>query len=311
MCACLAAAGPAAAQWPGEAVPTDYRSPVGDTLTVLSWNVEHFVDPYDNPYIRNGREDRPYEKVYTRAQLLAQALRVARADVVVLQEFESGSYAQRLADSLFPELGYRFFAAAESPDWYMNVVVMSRVPLGVIYSYKAVYTTVASAGPHGPGETQNQINTRMMAVEVVPNDHYRFVLTGLHLKAGVKPRDEATRLGQVEFLRGQWGRLLREDRRANLLVAGDLNATPGSPVLAAVLAENEKQHFVDPLAGKDVFSHPSDHPNRRIDHLLPNQNMFREMVPGSLGPRPLLSVAEMRLLSDHLPVVGQFLTRDQ
>ncbi|MGB3619532.1 MAG: endonuclease/exonuclease/phosphatase family protein [Catalinimonas sp.] len=300
------------AQTVGMAPPRDYTNPVGDTLTVLSWNVEHFVDPYDDPYIRNRREDAPYDKVYARPQLLTRALLKADADVVVLQEFESGAYAAKLADSLFPELGYRFFAAAESPDWYMNVVVMSRVPLGVIYSYKAVTTPVLDSAATAPRETQNVINTRMMAVDVLVNPDYRFTLTGLHLKAGRKSRDVGMRVGQIEFLKGQWARFADEDRRANLLVAGDLNALPNSPEFDALLAKyGRRQQLVDPLAGQAVYSHPSDDPQRRLDHLLPNRNMARELVSGSVGPQLLLSTEEMRELSDHLPMQAKFLTKNQ
>jgi hypothetical protein len=40
-------------------LPEDYVDQVGDTLRVLSWNVEHFVDAYDSPYIDNRRENEP------------------------------------------------------------------------------------------------------------------------------------------------------------------------------------------------------------------------------------------------------------
>ena len=35
-------------------VPAGYTYASNATFKILSWNVEHFVDPYDDPYIDNG-----------------------------------------------------------------------------------------------------------------------------------------------------------------------------------------------------------------------------------------------------------------
>ncbi len=289
--------------------PTGYVNPVTDTLTVLSWNVEHFVDQHDNPYIRNRREDRSDSLVGTKARLLAEALRRADADVVVLQEFESGAYLQHLADSLWPELGYRFFAAAESFDWYMNVVVMSRVPLGTVYSYQTVTTPVLHT-PDSTGrlETQSQLNTRLLAVDVLVSDQFVFTLAGAHLKAGRGERDVGMRLGQINFLRSQFARFQRENRKANLLLVGDLNAVPGSTEIETLLGRGTRVRLVDPLPDS-VHTHPSDGPTRRLDHILPNTAMHQRLVPGSVQVPYLLDRQDMRTLSDHLPVRAQFRVR--
>ncbi len=289
--------------------PAGYVNPVGDTLTVLSWNVEHFVDQHDNPYIRNRREDQPGTLVGTKARLLAEALRRADADVVVLQEFESGAYLQHLADSLWPDLGYRFFAAAESFDWYMNVVVMSRVPLGTVYSYQTVTTPVLNTRDStGQPETQSHINTRMLAVDVLVSEQYVFTLAGVHLKAGRSARDVGMRLGQIAFLRSQFARFQRENRRANLLLVGDLNAVPGSTEIETLLGQGTRVRFLDPLPDS-VYTHPSHKPTRRLDHVLPNAAMHQRLVPGSVQVPYLLSRQDMRTLSDHLPVRAQFRVR--
>lgn len=124
--------------------PVDYQFPEGETFSVLSWNVEHFVDPYDDPYINNRREDNPGPEMPERVQLLVATIKKADADIVVLQEFESEKYLMSLARDSFPELGYQFFSDAASPGWYMNVVLMSRFPLGVLQAYGDVYTPVTA-----------------------------------------------------------------------------------------------------------------------------------------------------------------------
>ena len=125
----------------GVVTPKDYKDVTGDTLKVLSWNVEHFIDTHDNPYTQNRRENTGY-KMEGRVSLLVEALRKADADIVVLQEFEHIQFLQQIAKDSLPDMGYEFFADNESPSWYMNVVVMSRVPLGIIYGYGTVTTPV-------------------------------------------------------------------------------------------------------------------------------------------------------------------------
>lgn len=99
----------------GSTLPADYTFSSKDTLSVLTWNVEHFVDDYDNPFIRNPMEDKPKD-VSKRIDLLAGMLKKINADVVVFEEFESRALAMKIAKEKLTGLGYRFFTGGESPD---------------------------------------------------------------------------------------------------------------------------------------------------------------------------------------------------
>ena len=317
------AAAPAAAPLPAstQALPRGLVYPAHDTLHVVTWNVEHFVDAHDDPYVSTGREDRPPADMAERRALLGRALRALDADVVVLQEFESVAFAEALARELVPELGYRFAAGAPSPTWYQNVVVLSRLPLGVLRAYGNVVTPVEEWHDSlGRAETQSLVNNRMWTVELRARPGYAVQLTGLHLKAGRSPRDVGHRLGQVRFLRGELARLQRLEPDANLLVVGDLNATPDSRELRLFRGEpcTERREcdgageplLVDPLPPA-TLTHPSDAPTRRIDHVLVGRAMLPELVPGSGSVARPLADAELRRISDHLPVTVTFLTRDR
>ncbi len=295
----------------GTAVPKGYSDRVGDTLKILSWNVEHFVDAYDTPYTKNRREDN-HATMQGRVALLVQALRQADADLVVLQEFESVQFLKQIAEDSLSDLGYKFFADHQSINWYMNVVVMSRVPLGIVYGYGAV-TTPLTYKDEETGEekyeTQSMINTRMWSVDVLVNPNYSFLLTGVHLKAGRGARNEAMRLGQIQFLKGQYERFLQEDKRKNILVVGDFNATPESQEMR-FMRNGGTVRFVDNLDEK-TFSHPADAPKWRIDHILPNKNMQPELVEGSLAVKYYFDKGIQRKLADHLPLVAEFVTKDR
>jgi len=275
-----------------------------ETISVISWNVEHFVDLHDNPYINHPRENDPEEAMKGREELLVKALKKADADIVVLQEFENVAYLKEIADRELSDMGYDFFADAESFSWYMNVVIMSKVPLGVMYSYGAAYTPVVDyVNEDGEPESQVNLNTRMWSVDILPNENYEFTLTGVHLKAGRGERNEKMRLGQVALLKNQWARLIKEDKKTNLMIVGDFNCSPDSQEFAALLKGKKGNAFIDPLFGKRVFSHPSDAPRWRIDHILYNKNMVNEIMPSDTKVYgDLLEKAEMMKLSDHLPI---------
>ncbi len=296
----------------GTVPPEGFTYPEGDTVRVATWNAEHFVDEYDNPYIDNRREDEPYDNMPERTRLFVEVIRALDADVVVLQEFESAAFLERLAEERFPEMGYRFFAGTESRDWYQNVVVMSRLPLGVVESYAAVTTPVI--GAREP-PAQRLTNNRMWMAEVLARPDYTFALVGLHLKAGPGARNEGWRTGQIRFLRERFDQLLAARPEANLLVVGDLNALPGSPELGLLLGEARsaegRARLTDPLAGRPTPTFPSDAPERQLDYVLLGENMLPELVEGSVRVATPLSSGQMRRASDHLPVVAAFIAEER
>lgn len=287
--------------------PVGYDYPAAPTFKVLSWNVEHFVDPYDDPYIDHEREDDPPANMPQRVELLLKALRKADADIVVLQEFESAKYLQKLATDSLADMGYQFFADIPSHTWYMNVVVMSRFPTGLIYGYGNATTPLPGyLNEDGSQETQNHINTRMWSLEMFPAEDYTFLLTGVHLKAGRGERNIAMRKGQLDLLVAQFNRLLAENPEQNMLFVGDLNATPRSEELSMLLDNEHLQANFTDVIDTAVYSHPADAPSRRLDYLLINQHMLPEMVNETVRVEHFFSGDTMRTISDHLPVVGQF-----
>ncbi|WP_353196710.1 endonuclease/exonuclease/phosphatase family protein [Parapedobacter defluvii] len=292
--------------------PSNYIYPTDSSFKIISWNVEHFVDLHDDPYINNGREDNPPENTNLRTSLLLKALRMADADIVVLQEFESAKFLKQLAQDSLPNMGYLYFGDTPSLNWYMNVVVMSRFPLGLMTGYGLATTPLPGfVNEQGKAETQNNINSRMWSVDVFPSENYSFLLTGVHLKAGRSDRDIAMRKGQIALLTETFNRYLAENPRKNMLLAGDHNATPESEEIAMLTKGNTlKNHFVDTI-DPTVFSHPSNAPRRRLDYILVNENMNKEILDEGAKVVQFFSPDTMRIVSDHLPVVARFLKEDK
>ncbi|OFA31094.1 endonuclease/exonuclease/phosphatase [Glaciecola punicea] len=294
----------------GWSAPANYAYTNQNTLKIISWNVEHFVDQHNDPYVNNSREDDAQHMGNKRADLVI-ALQQANADIVVLQEFESAKLLREIASTDLADMGYQFFADAPSHTWYMNVVIMSKVPLGVMYNYGNLHTELVNwRDEDGEPATQSRLNTRTWAIEVYPSDTYSFVLGAVHLKAGRDERDIATRLGQINMLKAQFERFLNEDNNRNILLVGDFNALPNTLELSTLLAgTNAGNTFVDPLGASD-FTHPAIAPVRRLDYAVMNHNMHAEMVPNSAKVITYFDAQRQDDLADHLPVVIEFFLQD-
>lgn len=299
---------PAIDPFAATALPNGFAFPEHDTVRVMTWNLENLVDLHDNPYNTSIQESQPVEGTLRgRYDAIARVLREAAPDVVVFQEVEGVPLLQaELAERRLQGLGYRFFAAADRGNWHQNVVVMSRLPLGVVRSLAPVHTPVPGARlEDGSEEVQSQVNHRILVVDVLAREGAWFTLAAAHLKAGRTPRDHAHRQGQLEALRAELARTLRLHPAAALVVAGDLNMTPSEAEHAILAGGEGPLAFTDVLAGTSMLTHPSDDPERQLDYLFLNPSMGRHLVPNSgrtVAPRE----EDLLLVSDHLPVVADF-----
>lgn len=293
--------------WESVKTPDWYDAAAYDTVSVLTWNIEHFVDDFDDPYVDHPRENEPNQSLSERRQLMADALKEMDADIVVFQEVESAAFVSALSDEYFGEMGYELFTSKESNSWYMNVVVMSRIPLGMLYSYANIHTFRREVA--GETELQNFTNNRMLSVEVQVHPEYHFLLTGVHLKAGRSEEDRRWRMGQIDVLHDHYAQRTRNNSEARILLTGDLNIISGDPEYNYLLSDEHKAQFIDPLGDVDSFTHTADNPERQLDYVLPNRAMAEDLVPGSKQILMPFEPGTMRQISDHLPVIARFVTR--
>ncbi len=291
----------------GIALPSDFAYPAHDTVRIATWNVENMVDGFDDPYVDGGWENDGGRNREAKLQRVVEVVRALNADVVVLQEFEHSRFLIALANEHFPELGYRFFAGAESPSWYQNVVVMSRLPLGVVRNYASVFTPVPGIlDSTGRTEVQSHINNRMWVMELFARKNATVHVAGVHLKAGRSARDTAMRSGQVRFLQSELGHMAADGM--GIMVLGDLNATPGSRELDELIAgAGVGVPLIDPLAGRGVLTHPAENPARQLDHILLDRRLASRLIPNGVRVFSPLSADAMAVASDHLPVVATML----
>jgi endonuclease/exonuclease/phosphatase family metal-dependent hydrolase len=303
------------------ALPPDYDYPTDDTVRVATWNLEHFVDRHDNPYIDAESENDPDPTLSSRIDRVVRALREIDADLVVLQEAESEAFLQEISREQLSEMGYRFATSTESPSWYMNVVLLSRYPLGVVRNYADVVTPIAGRqADNGEPAAQSLTNHRLWMADVRMGSKTTWTVAGAHLKAGRSAEDRGWRIGQIRFLHVEAVRLLEDRPEAPLLVAGDLNSLADSPELRLLLNNPDRPapdsltagdtprraQFTDPGACRPTHTHPSDDPRRQLDYLLPNTHLADRLVDGSMHVAQPLPPDSMAATSDHLPVTATF-----
>lgn len=273
----------------------------GDTIGIMAFNTENFIDEKDNPYINNRSEDDGAKDTSNKEKVFVEIIKKANAAIVMVSEFETVAYLREMNQKY--NLGYIYFASSESQTWYQNTMIMSKVPIGTFRSYGSVYSPLpGEMDQQGKPATQTNINARMWIAEVWPTADLRIYLCGVHLKAGRNRSDTATRTGQVQLLKGEFARIMKEYKKAPILMAGDFNATPESVEFKLLLSGNKRTKLIDPLDGTTVFSHPANNPRWRIDHMIYNKNLEPMIVKGSTGPVYILSKPEMAKFSDHLPL---------
>lgn len=272
-----------------------------EPFKIFSWNLENFIDPFDDPYIINGREDEGLGKSAEELELIARAISIADADVITLQEVESDRAVKYFLDSYLPGHTYQYFAAAPSLNWSQNTVIASRYPIGAFTSLREEMLSNEVLNT-----TENKYNSRLLIAEIRPTDDYSFYLAGLHLKAGSNPEDPVWRQAQIRLLSKHLSRLIDADDQTNIVLAGDFNLIRESPEYALLMGQ-ESLELVDSMAAfGGLDTHPSNAPSRQIDYIMFNQNMANEYVADSLAVARPLSLSELSELSDHLPLIASF-----
>lgn len=283
----------------------DRRTPTREPFRVLTWNMEHFVDPYDDPYVDNIIEDAGGWKSEEDHLLIAKALKLMNADVMALQEVESDRQVKLFLDTYWPDHGYKYFAGTPDIEWYQNVVIASRFPIGEIVSLREVemYNTIS-------GATENKYNNRLLFAEIMPREDYSFFMACLHLKAGRSDVDIEWRKLQTALVQNTIHRRKAWDENVNIMVTGDMNFMFNTE-------EYDKMVNGGPVKLHDLMEEWNTEPiirnnprNSRIDHIFINGNMHREYVEGSAGLAQPLSFYHLVRVSDHFPFVASFYPED-
>jgi endonuclease/exonuclease/phosphatase family metal-dependent hydrolase len=240
-----------------------------DTLRVMTYNVHSCVG-------MDGKLD---------AQRIARLIARARPDVVALQELDEGrarsqgmNQAQLIARYL--EMEFHFHAAICLKEERYGDAILTRLPHRLI-----------KAGPLPKPAGKPHLESRGALWVAIDLHGKELQILNTHLGL-----DQRERMAQVEALLGRdW--LTHEQCRGPVILCGDFNALPSSPVYRRLSRRL-----------RDVQAEAQDHrpkstffgrfPTLRIDHIFisPGIEVISVEVPSS---------ELARLASDHLPLVTE------
>jgi endonuclease/exonuclease/phosphatase family metal-dependent hydrolase len=265
----------------------------------MTYNLQRYcLDDRDGDGQRN--DPKPKEEV----DALIRVIAAVRPDVLAVQEmghrelFDEFRRLLRQAGLDYPQSELVPAPGREA----VNLALLSRFPIVSRQPVTNEYYTM--------GEARIPVLRGFLSVDIQPDPAYRFRLLAAHLKSKV-----FTAAGQTEMRRNE-ARLLnkqvRQDQQdrpdINLLVAGDLNDSINSAALREAMGRQLWDLRPRDHVG-DVWSHywAEEETYQRIDYLLVNENMRREVVMEKthVVRHPLTAQA-----SDHRPLVAVFKRRD-
>lgn len=228
-----------------------------DTLTLVDWNLHYGVSPLTAVDLEG----------------IARTIEEQHPDVVTLQEVERGwvfGGGADVATWLAHRLGMtiRFAPAA---DHQFGNAVLARSGLTDVVVHPLPY----GAGPQDRSALSTTVTTA---------DGRTVRVTSVHLQH--RAENTATRLDQLETL------LAAEPVTGPAVLAGDLNAVPGSPEITLV-EDAGWVSAIDAVGDPDSLTEPSTGPTERIDWVF-GQGVTFASATVLTDPRE----------SDHLPLVA-------
>ena len=314
---------------------------------VMEWNVENLFDPYDDPQkqddeftptaVRRWTWHKFMKKLENVGKTIAAAGGVAVPDLVALCEVENDTVLEKLTKvSVLKRAGYRYFVTSSLDSRGINVALLYR-PL----SFAPVCTEIIRPNFNGlPRKFSRDV--LLVSGRVVTGDtldvfvcHFPSRLD--RYKQGARYRERLAR---------QVGRkadsLFKVRRHANVIITGDFNDVPQSPLLCRHLGARpvlqDSSEFRDDRLFNLMYSSRGDGSVKgtycykgkweTIDNFVVSGRLLRKSSPLSLSrdgcrifAAPFLFVEKdgakvpfrtyngMRYLggfSDHLPLVARF-----
>lgn len=235
-------------------------APSAFRLRILTYNIRHGQGS-------DGRLD---------LDRLARIIRDLNPDLVALQEVDrrtrrAGGVDQAIEIGRLTGMQALFGRAMDFEGGQYGEVILSRHPL------------VTSAIHPLPCQADSESRCALEArIRLPDNIELRFIGTHLdHLT------DEAGRILQAGAIAGLFSR----DSRAPMILAGDMNAQPGSAPIR-ILAET----WLDTGADRPLLTFPADNPVEKIDYIF--------VKPAACWRILGIRTIEEKVASDHLPLLA-------
>jgi len=266
----------------------------GDTLTVMTWNVENYVA---EDRMVDGEYRTAYPKPEKAKAALRATIRETQPEVLALQEMGPLPYLEELQRDLAAEgLRYDQRALLDGPDPARHLAVLSRVPLRQVTPHVAVATREHGLVRRGVLEVAVALGEREATFFLVH-------LKSRHTGNAADPFSAAQREGEAEAVRDLVLRRFPAPAAAAFLILGDCNDTPQSRPLRALTRRGDTR-IASALPAADGGGDSWTHHYRkeavysRVDYLLASPGLRPAVVKTWIHDSPAVRAA-----SDHRPVL--------
>ncbi len=238
----------------------DLPKPAAADLVVATFNVHLFFDTTcdSGSCGSNDFESAPNQGQFDyRADEISEAIDAFDADVVLLQEVEN----QTCLDALHQRLGAGYKVAVLGETHFsasVDVAVLSRFESIEVRRHSDVPIDL-------PGGGQTWFAREFLEVHLDADGH-RLIVFAAHFKSK-NDDDPERRLAEATRAREIVDASAAEFPDAVIVMGGDLNDTPDSPPLAALVSDGGLLRVAAELAPEDwTYEYNNEH--RAIDHLL-------------------------------------------
>jgi len=286
------------------AVSTSVHAVVTAEFTVAAFNVENLFDVFDNPY---KADERTPAKPRTEIKACAEAIRALNADIIGLSEIENEGVIAAMNSEMLRKQGYKYVASLPSNDPRgITLGILSRHPIASVTSYR--WRTLKT--PDNEKTYQFARDVLHAKVMVAAESHVHVLVTHLKSKRTVDEDDPQSgnwRLAESLMIRKIVAEIQEREPNASIIVIGDLNDTPDSKVIEALLGGKDD-------ASRLIDTHAHIKPENRItylrepylstiDYIFVSKNLAK-----FVDKKTSKVVTDKKLLegSDHAPVVTTF-----
>jgi uncharacterized protein len=258
-------------------------SPAVDAATdprvrVATFNVRRFFDTVCESG-RCGVDD--YEALPSpaafdaRVAQLAGAILRLEADVVSLQEVETQACLEALLARLGGVMPYGVLGEIATPA-SVDVAVLSRTPLDKVMGHRAQQPLTR------PDGSLTTFSRELLEVHVRTDHGAHVVLFAAHFKSKAND-DPGRRLAEAQVSSSVVNAVAAGEPGALVVLGGDLNDTPGSPPLDALIVDGGLVRVADDLPLAEQATYRFNGRGQAIDHLLLAPTPAAARVPRSSG----------------------------
>jgi len=273
-------------------------------ITIAAFNVENFFDEHNDPYTGDESTD---PKTREEQIALAEAIYGVKADFLGIVEVETQGMVWEFKERYLKPMGYEHvYVGHRDYGRGINNGAMSRVPVPVIRDYHFRKLTL-------PGEDRYWRFARdVLAFDIEPKPGVTMRIFVAHFKSkrGSKddPNSNKWRLSEAREVRRIIEKQLANDPDALIALIGDLNDTPDSETIKALLAPGDDGQpvLIDvhaDLPADQRITYLREPYKSTIDYMLVSPAMAKLLKPGSAK---VIGDETVTAATDHAVIMATF-----